>query len=147
MLNSQLIVSTQRETAFCYVPKSGCTNLLVMFFTADGLFSNKKKYYSWRTELRNAVNRGKIGSIKNTTQRNLVLEEYFKFTMYRNPLDRFVSGYRDKVCGKDTAYFWLRDAVYKFNHGKVSPLHCTPPQSWVQNYFKGGLISHSYSLS
>ena len=57
-------------------------------------------------------------------QREDALNSYFKFIMYRNPLERLVSGYRSKVQrypligtkSENPHYNWLRKEVYKFKH-------------------------------
>lgn len=56
---------------------------------------------------------------RNDNQRLYALKHYFKFAMYRNPLERLVSGYRSKVSRypliglkENTPHFnWLRKAV------------------------------------
>lgn len=56
---------------------------------------------------------------RNDNQRLYALRHYFKFAMYRNPLERLVSGYRSKVARypllglkDDTPHFnWLRKAI------------------------------------
>ena len=56
---------------------------------------------------------------RNDRQRLYALKNYFKFIMYRNPLNRLVSGYRSKVArfpliglSKDTPHYnWLRHNV------------------------------------
>ena len=56
---------------------------------------------------------------RNDHQRFYALNNYFKFVMYRNPLDRLVSGYRSKVArfplvgfAKDKPHFnWLRKDI------------------------------------
>ena len=61
---------------------------------------------------------------RSDTQKSFALNHYFKFMMYRNPLERLLSGYRSKVerfplIGLDDNtphYNWLRKEVYKVTH-------------------------------
>ena len=55
-----------------------------------------------------------------------VLQSYYKFIMYRNPLDRLVSAYRSKVervplhgFGHNAPHFnWLKKKIFEYNHPK-----------------------------
>ena len=76
---------------------------------------------------RDAVDQNRIESAqfqesffsRNDHQRQYALKNYFKFVMYRNPLDRLVSGYRSKVArfplvgfSRDKPHYnWLRSDV------------------------------------
>ena len=61
---------------------------------------------------------------RSNTQRKFALNRYFKFMMYRNPLERLLSGYRSKVerfplIGLDDDrphYNWLRKEVHNATH-------------------------------
>lgn len=76
---------------------------------------------------RDAVDQSKLESAqfqesffnRNQHQRTFALRHYFKFMMYRNPLERLISGYRSKVARyplsglkPDTPHYnWLRKAI------------------------------------
>lgn len=70
---------------------------------------------------------------RNGTQQEHVLRHYFKFVMYRNPLERLASGYRSKVqrfpligLGEwEPHYNWLRKRIYAYKH----PLEY---QAWIR---------------
>ena len=61
---------------------------------------------------------------RSNAQRAYTFKHYYRFMMYRNPLERLVSGYRSKVerfplVGLDNDkphYNWLRKAVYSETH-------------------------------
>lgn len=76
---------------------------------------------------------------RNDNQKLYALKHYFKFVMYRNPLERLVSGYRSKVARypliglneKRPHFNWLRKAIlletqpemyriYLHNRGKIA---------------------------
>lgn len=62
--------------------------------------------------------------VLNDTQQNEALHNYYKYTMYRHPLERLASGYRDKVRNfplrgleKWTPlYNWVNMETYKYTH-------------------------------
>ena len=61
---------------------------------------------------------------RNDHQRRFSLEHYFKYIMYRNPLDRLISGFRSKVVrypllglDKNKPHFnWLRKSIFLQTH-------------------------------
>ena len=80
---------------------------------------------------------------RNDPQKMYALKHYFKFVMYRHPLERLVSGYRSKVARfplkgfkeKKPHFNWLRKAILRYtqpdryrqfilDHGKV-PVNIT----------------------
>lgn len=75
-------------------------------------------------ELLEGVQFGHSFLSRSNTQRNVSLRNYYKFMMYRNPLERLHSGYRSKVerfplIGLEDDqphYNWLRKAVYASTH-------------------------------
>ena len=121
-----MLMDDKSKTIFCFAPKVGCTHLKVLFFVNQGLIPESEILLS------NEVNQGRLEGVMskhsfvhlNNAQRNNALQKYFKFIMYRNPLERFVSGYRSKVQrlplvgtkAEIPHYNWLRRAVYKFKH-------------------------------
>ena len=56
---------------------------------------------------------------------NKVVGQYYKFIMYRHPLERLVSAYRDKVKTFHPDWDWLRKKVYQHVHPKMY-------ESWLQ---------------
>ena len=124
-----MLVDDKAKTIYCFVPKVGCTSLSVLFFVNQGLLPESESQ-----QPRGHINRRRLESLiakrsfwhLNDTQRVYTLKNYFKFIMYRNPLERLVSGYRSKVqryplirTERDSPqYNWLRRAVYKTTHPK-----------------------------
>ena len=113
------------KTIFCFAPKVGCTNLKLLFFVNQGLINESELQQS-----RDKVDQGTLEAVMakhsfmtlNNAQREYSLKKYFKFIMYRNPLERLVSGFRSKVQrypligtkSETPHYNWLREEVYKF---------------------------------
>ena len=105
---------------------------------------------------------------RNDNQRRYNLRHYFKFVMYRNPLERLVSGYRSKVArfpllGLDDNkphFNWLRKAVlvdtqleqyreFIHQHGKV-PVNISFPdfiEYWLKQPVEIKYDEHFRSIS
>ena len=74
--------------------------------------------------LEGAMFRNSFISIKDDRRKQQALESYYKYTMFRNPLERLASGYRSKVerfplsgLKLDSPHFnWLRMDIYKATH-------------------------------
>ena len=122
-----MLMDDKSKTIFCFAPKVGCTNLKVLFYVNQGLIPESEIQQS-----RDKVNQGRLEAVmaKNSfvhlknSEREEALKTYFKFIMYRNPLERLVSGFRSKVQryplvgtkSETPHYNWLREAVYKLKH-------------------------------
>ena len=124
-----MLIDERSKTLFCFAPKVGCTNLKLLFFISQGLI-NESELQQKNMAI---VNQGLEPVMfkhsfmnRNDAQREYSLKNYFKFIMYRNPLERLVSGYRSKVqqypligTMPDTPHYnWLREEVYKFKHAE-----------------------------
>ena len=127
--HQHMLMDDKSRTLFCFAPKVGCTNLKLLFFINQGLINESELQVS-----RDEVDQGRLEAVmfkhsfmnRNDAQRKHSLKNYFKFIMYRNPLERLVSGYRSKVqrypligTMPDTPHYnWLREEVYKFKHAE-----------------------------
>ena len=119
-----MLVDMKSETVYCFVPKAGCTTLKTLFFEAQGLLPKPQvgaKHINQDLLLK-LVGRTSFRAM-GTSKRLNSLQSYFKFVMYRNPLERLLSGYRNKVeqrplVGlKETQQFdWLRKAIFHECH-------------------------------
>ena len=92
-LYHHLLYDDSKRIIFCYVPKSGCSNWKRMFAvlsgTVDVKFTDRPS-----KEILQSVNKLEYLSPAEQTKR---LKHYFKFSFVRNPLERIVSGYRNKI--------------------------------------------------
>lgn len=92
-LHHHLLYDDSKRIIFCYVPKSGCSNWKRMFAVLNGTVrANDMERPS--KQILQSVN--KLEYLSEAEQ-NTRLKHYFKFSFVRNPLERIVSGYRNKI--------------------------------------------------
>ena len=125
-----MLLDSEHKVLFCFVPKVGCTNLKLLFFVTQGVVPRSELYKSRdevnQTTLDRAMNKHSFRS-KDNHSKMAIMKSYFKFTMFRNPLERLASGYRSKIerfelvgtnDGKPP-YNWLRKAIFKHTHPQL----------------------------
>ena len=91
-MKKQIILNRDKKVLFCLVEKNGCTNIKKLFLSQSGLFSG--------IDILHGSNLGRFLQkidLKNSKLKPGELSEYFKMTMVRNPLERLVSAYRNKL--------------------------------------------------
>lgn len=105
----------------------GSTSLVVLYFIAQGLLPETKvavdREQLSHSELQQLVDNHSLAT-RTDSERRGMFESYYKFVMYRNPLERLVSGYRSKVQrypliglnSSDPHYNWLRHSIYQHSH-------------------------------
>lgn len=106
----------------------GCTNLKVLFFVSQGLLPTQLLNASLHRRVKDNLIKDVVAanslaglSKKNSDQ---LVQYYYKYIMYRHPLERLVSVYRNKVQrlplsgleDEKPHYNWLRKRVYKHTH-------------------------------
>ena len=100
LLNRHLIFDDKRRSLFCFVEKIGCTDMKRLMFVTVGVLPLKTIHDEW-VDLKYLEKGLKRASFINKTltdeSRLLRIQNYFKFMIVRNPLERLVSGYRNKV--------------------------------------------------
>ena len=143
-----MLLDDEHKVLFCFVPKVGCTNLKLLFFVSQGTIP--------RSELSKARDSVDQLALDRAIQENSfltrdddmkvsVLKSYFKFVMFRNPLERLASGYRSKIerfhlfgmKSEIPPYNWLRKVIYSYAHPQLY-------STWTQN---GGNIPVSITFS
>ncbi|KAL5506774.1 hypothetical protein EMCRGX_G008514 [Ephydatia muelleri] len=126
-LNRHILVHKEAHVLLCFVPKSGCTTLKVLLYVSQGLLPPsevaKDKDSVDQLLLEDVMVRASFLSM-TPDEHEQALTTYFKFVMYRNPLERMVSVYRSKLSRwpllglkRDTPHFnWARRHIYKYTH-------------------------------
>ena len=122
-LDERIIFDDKHEVMFCRVPKNGNTNIIRLFLVSQGLLSldtlslQRVSY----NEMNSGLKKCSLKYVKNMFQRNKIIREYYKMMIVRNPLERLVSGFREKLCHymKDTTAFPY-NINYSIHHEKIS---------------------------
>ena len=117
----------------------GCTHLKIAFLRSQGLLKNWSPNVYQQTRTDPVF----ISTVFSTALKalsfkecNKALNDYYKFIMYQNPLERLVSAYRDKVhkyplkgFEQNTPHYnWIKKEIYQHTH----------PQEYKQWYAAGG---------
>lgn len=127
ILSRHLLVDDHTKTLFCFAPKVACTNLKLALFYTLGLITKEDLDKS-----RDDIDQNKLEDniiltsfiSRRKSERIKIVKGYFKFVMYRNPLERLLSAYRSKVrryplvgLQKDVPHYnWLRRHIFAYTH-------------------------------
>ena len=94
---NQLVLHKEEKVAFCYVPKSARTTFKILLLHSQGLLPDRYLDYSKYKQPRVAPQLRKILlSSLSSEEQDAAIKDYFKFVMFRHPLERLLSGYRSK---------------------------------------------------
>lgn len=128
--NRHMLLDNKHHILFCFVPKIGCTNLKLLVFVSQGIIPRselgKTRDAVNQRELEGAMFRNSFISMRDKTKKEVALNSYYKFTMFRNPLERLASSYRSKVerfplVGRNIVaphFNWLRMDIYSSQRPK-----------------------------
>ena len=92
ILTNHLLYDDEKKLVYCYAPKTGCTNMKQSFVQINGIYTHKELQtlnVTHEDHLYKAHSLAKLSS----SQRNYRLNNYFKFTVVRNPLERLLSAW------------------------------------------------------
>ena len=94
----QIMIQESRKLAICLIPESACSMFKFHVLRAQGLISDdvlhhKSKKHPNVTQLVHKTLLNKLSS----SQWNDVMKGYFKFMMFRNPLERLFRVYKNKM--------------------------------------------------
>ena len=92
-LYRHLLYDDSKKIIFCYVPKAGCSNWKRLFAVLNGTEHPGNTERPSSDVLKNVNNLRQLSK----AEQNKRLSSYFKFAFVRNPLERIVSSYRNKV--------------------------------------------------
>ena len=90
----------RHRSLFCFVEKVGCTDMKRLLFVTTGVLPVETASQKW-VDLKYLEKGLRKASLLNKTLtpdgRMERIRDYFKFMIVRNPLERLVSGYRNKI--------------------------------------------------
>ena len=94
----QLLLHKEKEVAFCYVPKSACTTFKILLLHSQGMLPDQYLDYNKHKQPHVAPKlREILLSALDLQEQETTIRNYFKFVMFRHPLERLLSGYRSKM--------------------------------------------------
>ena len=91
-LFEHLAVNEKYKVIYCSIPKISCTNMKRVFLVLEGLYSSITQVEMLSRQL------VRLSNPKFTEeQRQYMLKNFYKFVIVRDPFERLVSAYRDKL--------------------------------------------------
>ena len=96
---NRILLHEKCRVAYCYVPKSACTTFKILFLHSQGLLPDSYLNYDKKMQPRLAKPLSKILLYVAVDRSNYqtILSSYFKFVMFRHPLERLLSEYQSKM--------------------------------------------------
>ena len=95
-LFKHLLFDDKYKIIYCFIPKTGCTKMKTLFLLLQGLYSLEQLFNKTVTH-KNYLKKVKTLADLSVEERSVRLKSYYKFMIVRDPLERFVSGYRNKI--------------------------------------------------
>ena len=94
----RMLYNDQHKIIYCYLPKVGCTNIKLMFLVLAGKFpaNTSVPHYDIHTTVGKNPKICLMSSLSPKEQ-EWRMKEYFKFVVLREPSERLLSGYIDKL--------------------------------------------------
>ena len=95
---NQIMLHKMKKLAFCYVPKSACTTFKILILHSQGLLSDEYLDYNMFKQpvMAPQLRKTLLGNL-NVAYQRVAIRDYFKYVMFRHPLERLLSGYRSKM--------------------------------------------------
>lgn len=96
-----MIFDDTHKSILCFVEKNGCTDMKRLFFVNIGALPLDTITWEWvdsDTYLEKALRRAAfLNKTITDTGKKVRLHDYYKIMIVRNPLERLISGYRNKI--------------------------------------------------
>ena len=94
----QIMLQESHKLAFCLVPESACTMFKFHVLHTQGLISDEILHHEGQKQpnVTMLVHKTLLSKLENS-QWNDIMSRYFKFVMFRHPLERLFRAYRNKM--------------------------------------------------
>ena len=100
LVEHTLVFNKKRKVMFCLVEKNGNSNIRLLLFKAAGYVpptTPQDQYTSIINKHTHQIHAGYQRVLRKGETMESIWPQYFKMVMVRNPLDRLVSGYKNKI--------------------------------------------------
>lgn len=138
-LFKHLLYDDNYKVIYCFIPKSGCTKMKTLFVLLQGIFS-LEDFFNKTVTHKNHLRKVKTLADLTAEERNAKLRDYYKFMIARDPLERFISGYRDKIkrSGVPKRFEKLQGDIIKDLRSRFSFFHKKRPSfsEFVQYFLR-----------
>ena len=96
-----LIYDDKHRFIFCFVEKVGCTDMKRLLFVNIGILPKETINWNWvdsKTFLDRALRKRSFTNANLTISlKKMMIQDYYKTMFVRNPLERLLSAYRNKI--------------------------------------------------
>ena len=94
----QIMLQESRKLAICLIPESACSMFKFHVLHAQGLISDEVLHHKGKKHpnVTQLVHKTLLSKL-NSSRWNDVMKGYFKFMMFRNPLERLFRAYKNKM--------------------------------------------------
>ena len=115
-----LIVSEKHKVMYCFIPKIACSNMKRIFLVLNGVYSDIKHV---NVSMMNKEITRLDNKAFTTSQVFTMFKNYYKIMLVRDPFERLVSAYRNKLLNKQSVAFHSTPGKmivrrYRFNDSK-----------------------------
>ena len=128
ILTSHLLYDDEKKMVYCFAPKTGCTNMKQSFVQINGIYTHKELQSLNVTHEDHLYKAHSLAKL-SPAQRNYRLNNYFKFVVVRNPLERLLSAYRNKILRNEAEALLFKrlsaDVVRKYRRPDPSTRNST----------------------
>jgi len=95
-----LVVNQQKRIVMCLVPKAACSTWLRVLLQLTGNPNATKLAGVSRYLLHPNAKAflGRMADMSTSTRKTFLTGNYYRVMVVRDPLERFISAYRDKMC-------------------------------------------------